>query len=46
MHEIERIKALRNSIAVARQVPVAAFTGSCPTKRSTGRAKKRRAGEL
>ena len=25
MHEIERIKALRKSVAVARPVPVAAF---------------------
>lgn len=27
MHEIERIKALRKSVVVARPVPVAMFTG-------------------
>ncbi len=30
MHEIERIKTLRKSVAVARHVPVAAFTGNVP----------------
>ena len=25
LHEVERIKALRNSVAIRRQVPVAAF---------------------
>ncbi|MGH8610160.1 MAG: type II toxin-antitoxin system MqsA family antitoxin [Gammaproteobacteria bacterium] len=28
MHEIERIKILRKSVAVARRVPVAVFTGT------------------
>ncbi|MGH8468913.1 MAG: type II toxin-antitoxin system MqsA family antitoxin [Gammaproteobacteria bacterium] len=32
MHEIERIKTLRNSVAVARHVPVAVFTGDMPNK--------------
>ena len=32
MHEIERIKALRKSLAAARQVPVAVFTASTPNK--------------
>ena len=32
MHEIERIKALRKSVAVARHVPVAVFTGNVPKK--------------
>jgi len=32
MHEIERIKALRKSVAVARHVPVAVFTGNAPNK--------------
>ena len=27
LHEIERIKALRNSVAVPRKVPVAQFAG-------------------
>ncbi|MFH0343896.1 MAG: type II toxin-antitoxin system MqsA family antitoxin [Chromatiales bacterium] len=30
MHEIERIKTLRKSVAVARHVPVAVFTGNVP----------------
>jgi len=32
MHEIERIKTLRKSVAVARHVPVADFTGNVPNK--------------
>ena len=32
MHEIERIKTLRKSVAVARYVPVADFTGNVPSK--------------
>ena len=28
MHEIERIKALRKSVAISRAIPVAAFQGS------------------
>jgi YgiT-type zinc finger domain-containing protein len=32
MHEIERIKALRKSVAIARPVPVAMFTGEGPYK--------------
>ncbi len=30
MHEIERIKTLRKSVAIARNVPVADFTGYSP----------------
>ncbi|MBI3358177.1 MAG: type II toxin-antitoxin system MqsA family antitoxin [Nitrospirae bacterium] len=30
MHEIERIKTLRKSVAVARYVPIAVFTGNVP----------------
>ncbi|MGH8605157.1 MAG: type II toxin-antitoxin system MqsA family antitoxin, partial [Gammaproteobacteria bacterium] len=32
MHEIERIKTLRKSVAVARHVPVATFTGNVPNE--------------
>jgi hypothetical protein len=32
MHEIDRIKTLRKSVAVARRVPVADFTGNVPNK--------------
>ena len=32
MHEIERIKTLRKSVAAARHVPVAIFTGDVPDK--------------
>ncbi|MGH8654841.1 MAG: type II toxin-antitoxin system MqsA family antitoxin [Gammaproteobacteria bacterium] len=46
MHEIERIKALRKSLAAARQVPVAVFTGSTPNKALHRTRKKPRAGQL
>ncbi len=32
MHEIERIKTLRKSVAVPRDIPVAVFTGDMPNK--------------
>ena len=38
MHEIERIKTLRKSVAVSRDGRVAAFTGNVPMGRFTGRA--------
>ncbi|MGH8565850.1 MAG: type II toxin-antitoxin system MqsA family antitoxin [Gammaproteobacteria bacterium] len=46
MHEIERIKTLRKSLAVARRVPVADFTGNVPDKalhRTRQKAPRRRA---
>jgi hypothetical protein len=45
MHEIERIKALRKSVAVARPVPVAVFKGDVPDKVLHRTHQKRRAGE-
>ena len=44
MHEIERIKILRKSVAVARHVPVAVFTGNLPNKALNTDAQKTRAG--
>jgi len=45
MHEIERIKALRKSVAVARPVPVAMLTDEVPDKALHRTHQKRRAGE-
>ncbi len=48
IHEIERIKALRKSVALARLVMCRSLFSQamCPTRRSTGHGKKQRAGEL
>lgn len=45
MREIERIKALRKSVAVARPVPAAMFTGKVPDKALHRTHQKRHAGE-
>lgn len=45
MHEIERIKTLRKSVAAARHVPVAIFTGDVPDKALHRTRQKRPAGK-